>query len=214
MPNDVILPEDPASAVRYQLGEPLPTGETEVWMARGMPGILYTSEAEARRAGCTHVRCKCGHVHAVRDFCVLCRKRHDQARYLALPIAETWTGPIYSDARSEWFADVEQAADQLEPGEHINDLMLVTTEPVTMPELTADYFVDYLPEDYDHIPSEIADAIDGFNARVHGVVSCYTAGKFRIPPHPQCARCGHDEHWHWDSYCQGPDECSCTDFIA
>ncbi len=138
------------------------------WVSRN--GHFYgNNEDAARYDGCTHVACRhCGKpVEKAWTACRACRDVAEDAKYEAMP-RKAWDGVamLYSQARDEYFADLDGAEDVLEEGETLDVLQLVICEPNHGRRLEEDYFCDELAEDGE-VPDCLIGAIEAFNAAIN-----------------------------------------------
>jgi hypothetical protein len=152
------------------------------WVSRN--GIFYgeNNERTARYSGCTHVACSVCGTPTTKHYtkCDKCRSMAAIDRYLAMPAAQ-WDGAtmLYSDARDEYYIDLEAVYDSIEEGESIDDLRLIICEPNYARQIEEDYFCDEMTEDGD-LPDEVTDAMEAFNEKVAGVVLSWSPGKTRL----------------------------------
>lgn len=105
-------------------------------------------------------------------YCDECREVADAEHWARLP-KKKWGGEgmIYSDAYSEYFADVDSLDEWiLEHGliESYDDLRLVICTPTYAHPLSSDSWEDELPNDGEDVPDWLGDAIDEFNKALEG----------------------------------------------
>ena len=150
------------------------------WKSRD--GYFYPNEHSARYAGCTHRPCQRCSAPAEKLYglCATCRNQNDESRYLEMAEGE-WDGVamLYSDARDEYFVDLDAAEDALNEGQTLSDLRLVICEQNYCRQIDVDYFVDELAEDSE-LPEEMHDAMEEFNRRVTGIALSWSPGRFRL----------------------------------
>lgn len=150
------------------------------WKSRN--GFFYDNEQVARYDGCTHVKCQyCGEpTRKHYTVCDKCRAANEIERYDAMPKAE-WDGKamLYSDARDEYYSDMDGAEDVLEEGETIESLRLIICEPNCVRPLDSDYCSDDLADDME-LPDAISEAMDAFNKAVAGIVLSWSPSKFAL----------------------------------
>jgi hypothetical protein len=163
MSNGAIIPYDQSDLVRRVTA----TG----WVSTD--GRFYGEDEHlARWASCTHVRCGCGAL-AEKPWtaCDACRLKNDIERYNKMPQRE-WDGStiLYSDAADRYFHAYEEIVDYLrdrtdeDPVITVDDLRLIVCEPNRPRYIDPDYFCDEMAEDDDHLPKEIEEAMEAFNA--------------------------------------------------
>lgn len=177
MTDKIIMPDSPEAA-EYRTG-------LSGWVSRG--GHYYgdspDSEAIARYAGCTHVACKYCSAPAPKPYtaCQECRDKKELERFEALPRAD-WDGVamLYSDTRSEFYRDLDEAEDVLEDGETLADLRLLICRPIYPRQLDSEFFGDNLPEGEERLPPVVEQAIEAFNAAVAGVILSWEPGKVAL----------------------------------
>lgn len=152
------------------------------WVSRH--GRFYgESEDTARYDGCTHVFCNICGLPAKKSYtvCSSCRDKKATDRYNAMP-RQSWDGNamLYSDARDEYFFEIEYAEDSLGDGETLDDLRMVICVPNCVRHLDDDYFSDALPEDGE-LPECLRDAIAAFNAAIDNApVLSWIPGKYAL----------------------------------
>lgn len=159
------------------------------WVSR--TGHFYgNNERAARYDGCTHVACnRCGKPVEKRwTACAGCRDLGDAERYEARP-RQIWDGQamLYSEARDEYFSDIDCANDALEEGQTLADLCLVICKPNYGRPLDDEYFCDELPEDGE--PSKaLQEAMAAFNlALSEEPPMSWSPGKFALEIYPVAA---------------------------
>lgn len=150
------------------------------WKSRN--GFFYDNEQVARYDGCTHRKCNECDEPASKGYtvCDKCRARKEVERYNAMPVAD-WDGKtmLYSDARDEYYGDMDGAEDVLEEGETIESLRLIICKPNCVRPLDSEYCLDDLPDDMD-LPDAISEAMDAFNKTVAGIVLSWSPSKFAL----------------------------------
>lgn len=150
------------------------------WKSRD--GFFYADEQTARYCGCTHRKCtECGeYTRKHYTLCDKCREIKQVERYNAMPRAE-WDGKamLYSDARDEYYADMDGAEDVIEEGETIESLRLIICEQNYVRPLDSDYCSDDLADDMD-LPDEVCKAMDMFNKAVSGIILSWSPSKFAL----------------------------------
>ena len=174
--NDKIIMADSPEAAEYKTG-------LSGWVSRGQYfGDGPNAEDSARYHGCTHYVCKYCPAPAPKPYtaCQECRDKKDLERFYALPRAD-WDGKamLYSEARSKYYADPDDAEDALDDGETLADLRLVICKPNYVRQIDPDDFVDDLPEDGE-LPPEVEAAMDTFNSAVAGIVLSWSPGKVAL----------------------------------
>ncbi len=175
---DKIVMRDSPEAAEYRT-------DLKGWVSRD--GRYYgdrpDSEDIARYAGCTHVPCKYCAAPTEKTYtaCRQCRDKKDLERFEALPRAE-WDGVamLYSDAKHVYYADIDEAEDDLNDGETLADLRLLICEPNYVRQLDAELFCDDLPDGVEQLPPVVEQAIEDFNAAVAGVVLSWSPGKVAL----------------------------------
>lgn len=175
---DKIVMKDSPEAAEYRT-------DLKGWVSRN--GIYYgdgaNSEDVARYNGCTHVACKYCAAPTEKSYtaCRECRDKKELERFEALPRAD-WDGVamLYSDTRSEFYRDLDEAEDVLEDGETLADLRLLICRPIYPRQLDSEFFGDNLPEDEERLPPVVEQAIEAFNAAVAGVILSWEPGKFAL----------------------------------
>lgn len=175
---DRIVMRDSPEAAEYRT-------DIRGWVSRA--GHYYgdspSSEDTARYAGCTHVACKYCAAPTEKPYtaCAQCRDRKALERFEALPRAE-WDGVamLYSDTRSEYYKDIDEAEDGLEKGETLADLRLLICEPIYVRRIDGDLFCDDLPEGEERLPPVVEQAIEAFNAAVAGIILSWTPSKVAL----------------------------------
>jgi hypothetical protein len=121
------------------------------WVARG--GQFWgEDERMARWCGATHVPCsECGApVEKTWTKCAECRRKADDAKWVARERKPYDGGWVYAKAADRWFEDEDEIRDYLDTyDEHTcESLRLVPCDPEYASELDADeLFIDQLPED-------------------------------------------------------------------
>lgn len=171
MTEKIIMFDDAEAAQPYTM-----TG----WKSRN--GLFYGDEQSARYDGSTHVKCKyCGEPTKKHyTACDKCREIKTIERYSAMPRAE-WDGKamLYSDARDEYYADMDSVEDCLDEGETIESLRLIICKPNGVMPLDSDYCSDDLADDME-LPDEAWKAMDAFNKAVSGIVLSWSPSKFAL----------------------------------
>ena len=171
----IVLPTDPTAA-EYRT-------DIEGWVSRrgAFFGPGDGGETAARYHGCTHVTCsRCG--EGCSKGGAMCRKcLSDWAAedYAKMP-QRAWDGeaPLYSDAMDRYYSSIEEAEDDMAPGQSLDDLRLIICEPVYA-KLSADYFSDEIAEDGDY-PDELLDAVDEFNRRMATCILSWRPGDYAV----------------------------------
>lgn len=128
--------------------------------------FFYNDESLARYRSCTHKTCDCG--KPMKKFylkCESCREVNANKRYSELPFEE-WDGvtplAIYDDNEYFFsFDDIEWFCEKHEM--ELHELRLVICEPNKYRLITSEYWDDIFPEDLEHLPKEIEEAMETFN---------------------------------------------------
>lgn len=176
--NDKIVMRDSPEAAEYRT-------DLKGWVSRKGQyfGNHPSSEDTARYNGCTHVACKYCATPTEKPYtaCEECRDKKDLERFEALPRAD-WdgVGMLYSDARSEYYRDIDEAEDGLEDGETLADLRLLICKPVYARQLDMEFFGDDLPDGEEQLPPTVEQAMEAFNAAVSGVILSWEPGKVAL----------------------------------
>jgi hypothetical protein len=169
-----------ATCIMFDSPEAAHPGTVDGWISRD--GYFYQDERTARYAGCTHRPCEdCGEAtEKMYTNCESCRKKHEDARYMARPEAQ-WDGVqmVYSESRQEFYSSPEDAEDDMDNGGEIAGLRIVLCDPQYIHQIDTDYWCDDLPEDGE-APDELLAAIDAFNAATAGIVLSWYPGKMRL----------------------------------
>jgi hypothetical protein len=128
--------------------------------------LFYNDADMARYRSCTHKTCECG--KPMKKFylrCDECRAKATIGRYNDLPYEE-WNGvtPLATYDGDEYFFDIDDIEwfceeHEMEP----HELRLVICEPNRFRLVTSDYWDDIWPENLEHLPKEIEDALETFN---------------------------------------------------
>ncbi len=176
----------PEPVIPYDSPEAAQIKTVTGWVSRD-GRFLGNDEHTARYFGCTHRPCEdCGALTPVHGFTVCdngCHQKRMIARYEAMPRA-AWDGKamLYSDARDEYFNDLERALDGLEEGETLADLRLIICKPNYPRRVDEDYWSDDLPTEEDGaLPGELLEAVCALNAVIDKLppLSWYP-GKFAL----------------------------------
>jgi hypothetical protein len=128
--------------------------------------FFYNDESLARYRSCTHKTCDCG--KPMTKFylsCEECRAKKIIDRYNDLPYEE-WNGvtPLATYDGDEYFFDIDDIEWFCEEHEmELHELRLVICEPNRFRLVTSDYWDDIWPENLEHLPKEIEDALEIFN---------------------------------------------------
>jgi len=155
------------------------------------------AEHMARWSSCTHRICeKCGELYEKNGYCWPCHRKKMDAKFNAMPVAR-WDGetPLYSEANSRFFFDMDEIRDMLEDErddeeaeETLESLRLVICVPCYAREISEDYFCDSFPDDgegdesLDVIDPELADLVEAVNEYIRKSENplSWTPGKFRV----------------------------------
>jgi hypothetical protein len=173
----IITPDDPETA----------SYETNIdgWVSRN--GNFFGKDEElARWDGSTHVKCRdCGEAipKGGHLLCSNCRAEKRHERYLLKPT--TMLRPdemLYSEGAEVFFQTIKEAQKYAyEWNLELEQLDLVTVDPIYPREIHIDYWYDQLPNDGDELPEELLDAIDDFNKKISNMPPLsYKPGKYRI----------------------------------
>ena len=130
-------------------------------------------ERMARWSGCTHLVCPtCGKIMSKNyTLCRGCREEKAIKRHKARK-SKLWDRitPLYSDAFDEYFLSWDEVLEYLfdieYPEEAADDLRLLICEPMYLPEITEDYFTEYLPENNEELPENVQVALNGLNKAI------------------------------------------------
>jgi hypothetical protein len=120
-------------------------------------------------ASITHKICACGNLmEKFYTECSSCRHKDDVKRYNKYPFKE-WNGTdiVYSDSADMYFSDAGEIEEYCEENDvKPEDLRLRLCKPNYISEIDGSQWDDMLPEDVDHFPKAVQDAIDAFNKLV------------------------------------------------
>ena len=159
---DKIIPYDSEDAARFVTG-------LSGWVDRF--GRYYgENEDFARYSGCTHRPCpKCGTLTQKEwTICNKCLEKIKVDQYKHSP-KKVWDGKtmLYSEFCDTFFADEDEILNFIESDadgcNSIDELRLRICEPVMFPEIDADYFYDYCPDDGGITPKELEEALEELN---------------------------------------------------
>ena len=154
---------DSPEAATYKTG-------IEGWVSRD--GHFYgKDEHMARWAGATHLICKdCGQEYARGSWCVPCRRRKEQEKFLAypeVPYADAeYPLCLFADDRFFWDEDdlLDYMADLNDTEGDAADLEVVTTKPGRLHLIDTDHWCDDLPED--GLPDTITQKMEELNEAI------------------------------------------------
>lgn len=128
-------------------------------------GNRYWGQDEhmARWAGCTHVKCECGHVHEKTwTMCPECRLKKAKERYDALPFKE-WDGiePVVDWDGDRYFFSIDDLNDYMVENE-ITEIDLLICSPVHYTPIRIDLWEGDTHEDWEP-PKELQEKLNDIN---------------------------------------------------
>jgi hypothetical protein len=141
------------------------------------------SEHMARYSSCTHRLCECGNkMEKSRIKCQLCSSKAIINKYNAMP-AKLYNGePIYSESDDVFFwsdSDLDEYCSDNE--KKPSDLMLVFCVEDKFNEVNLDDWYDQLPQDIDHLPKALIEAVEELNKVIRELPpACYRPSNTRV----------------------------------
>lgn len=138
-------------------------------------GEAYQDEHLARLRSSTHTICLKNAAHGLHEsssYCESCARESEVAAWKSMKrvsISDAkW--PLMAYDTNEFFEDEEALHDHVRDNElDPKELMLVEGKPNRPRYLDIDYFENVLPDETDHLPKALQEAVDAFNQAIEGM---------------------------------------------